>query len=54
MLHPWGSDLAMYVEVLNVLGRKNLDGYGWNYYQNVIEQYYHFLRIPILGISWKF
>ncbi len=54
LIHPWGSELTLYLEVLNVLDRLNVDHYSWNYYIN--EQYTipHFFRLPIFGVSWKF
>lgn len=53
-LHPWNTDLTVYVEVLNVLDRKNLFQYGWNFGRNELEEFRHFFRLPVIGVSWKF
>lgn len=53
-LHPWNTDLTFYVEVLNVLDRKNLFQYGWNFSRNELEEFRHFFRLPVVGISWRF
>ena len=53
-LHPWKTDLTVYIEVLNVLDRKNLFQYGWNFGRNEQEEFRHFFRLPVLGFSWRF
>lgn len=51
---PFNTELTVYVEVLNILNRENLDGYGWDYLHNRQDSFFHFRRLPVLGISWKF
>jgi len=53
-LKPWNSELVMYIEVLNVLNRKNLYSYGWDYGANQLKEYVQIYRVPVLGLSWKF
>lgn len=53
-LNPWNTELTAYIEVMNVLDRKNLFQYGWNFSRNELEEFRHFFRLPVIGISWKF
>ena len=53
-LRPWNTELTLYIEVLNVLNRKNIFQYGWDFGRNEPEEYRHFKRLPVLGLSWRF
>lgn len=46
--------LIAYVEIWNVLNRKNVNDYEWNGDENFSKALYHWARIPVLGISYKF
>lgn len=53
-MQPWNTELTVYLEVLNVLNRKNLFQYGWNFGSNELAEYKHFFRLPVIGVSWRF
>jgi hypothetical protein len=47
------SECVVYIEILNLLNRENIYMYGWNYNKLIPNPFYHFGRIPVLGINYK-
>ena len=48
------TSLVTYVEVQNLLNRKNLYEYYWNGIDNVMGRYNHWAILPVIGISFQF
>ena len=48
------SNLTVYFEVQNLLNRKNVWWYDWDWHHRKAEIIYQWVRLPILGISFRF
>ncbi len=48
------SNLKLYLSIMNLLNRKNVQAYYWNVIDNAVDTIYQFPILPLFGIEYMF